>query len=102
MTERCLWKLLRNRNGGSCYGSDLKAELVSLALKVAECPFLKEFFISFLAGFDVSLTKLEHTIDQAGKFVSPGIDGRRGSKTGFNAPDKSTDSAFTLHSALSS
>src|SRR6266403_4800062 len=86
-------RLLRNRNGGSCYGSDLKAELASFALKVAECPFLKEFFISFLAGFDVSLTKLEHTIDQAGKFVSPGIDGRRGSKTGFNAPDKSTDSA---------
>jgi PASTA domain len=55
--------LLRNRNVGRCYGSDLKAELVGFALKVAECPFLKEFFIGFLADFDVILTKLEHTID---------------------------------------
>jgi hypothetical protein len=44
----------------------VKAELVSLALKIAECSFLKEFFVSFLAGYDVKL--LEHTINQRASF----------------------------------
>src|SRR5271165_2363493 len=93
--------LLRNWNGGR-YGSDLEAELAGLALEVAEGTFFKELFISFLAGFDVSLAKLEHAINQAGKFVGPGVNGRRCSKTGFNASDKSPDGSFTLHSALCS
>ena len=75
---------------------------MSLALKIAQDPFFKKLFIGFLADFDVSLAKLEHTINQASKFVSPGIDGRRCSKAGFNAPYKSANGTFTLHSALSS
>ena len=35
-------------------------------------------------------------------FVGSGVDGRRSSKTGFNASDKGTDGRFTLHGALGS
>ena len=73
----------------------MEAELAGLALKVAESTFFKEHFISLLAGFDISLAKLEHTINQAGEFVSACVDGRGCSKTGFNASDKSTDGSFT-------
>ncbi len=37
---RRIFDLLRNRNGHS-YGSDLEAELVSLALKIAQDAFFK-------------------------------------------------------------
>jgi hypothetical protein len=64
------------------------------------CAFFEELFIGLLSGFDVSLSKLEHAIEQAGKLVGSGVNSRRRSKRRFNASDEGTDGRFALHGAL--
>jgi hypothetical protein len=75
---------------------------MGFASKRAQGAFFQELFIGLLSGFHISLVELEHPIKQAGEFVGPGVDGRRCSKTRFNASGEGADGSFALHGALGS
>ena len=85
-----LTPLSRNQSGEGRW-SDIEAEFVCPALKVAESAFYEEFFMGLLSGFNTCLAELEHAVDQAGEFVGSGIDSCRRPKTRFNATSRGSE-----------